>query len=89
MPSSSCKSDEYLLPKYCQDGSYCKVGYFMAAQVKIGYDELFEDFLETYKHTIPSEVHVKRVKGRSNHKSCTEVAKARKRAIKFHLTTSQ
>lgn len=89
MPSSSFKSDEYLLPKYCQGGSYCKVGQFMAAQVTIGCDELFEDFLKTYKHTIPQGVRVKCVKCGSNHKSCTEVAKARKRAIKFHPTTSQ
>lgn len=89
MPSSSYKSDEYLLPKYCQGGSYCEVGYFMVAQVKIGYNELFEDFLETYKHTIPFGVLVKRVKGGSNNKSCTEAAKARKSAIKFRPTTSQ
>lgn len=46
-------SDKYPLPLYRQGGSFGKVGYFKAAYVKINCDELFWDFIETYKHAIP------------------------------------
>ncbi|RXH91746.1 hypothetical protein DVH24_020769 [Malus domestica] len=56
------KSDKYPPPLYHQGGSSSKVGYFKAAHVKINSDELFQNFLEGYKHAIPSQVRVKRVK---------------------------
>ena len=61
-----------------------KVGYFKAAHVKINFDELFRDFLEVYKHAIPSGVRFKRVKDDSGHEPYGEGASVRKRAIKFH-----
>ena len=51
-----------LLP---QGGSSRRVGYFRAVQAKIDSDELFLDFLEKFKHVIPSRVHVGRVKDAS------------------------
>ncbi|KAM2097589.1 hypothetical protein ACFX1R_021118 [Malus domestica] len=84
MSSSDCKSDEYPPHLYRQDVSFGKVGYFKAAHVKINFDELFWDFLEMYKHAIPSRVHIKRVKDDSGHESCDNDASARKKAIKFH-----
>ncbi|KAB2605840.1 plastidial pyruvate kinase 1 [Pyrus ussuriensis x Pyrus communis] len=84
MSSSDHRSDEYLSPLYCQGGSSGKVGYFKATHVKINSEELFRDFLEAYKHAIPSGVRVKRVKDDSGHEPCGDGASARKRAIKFH-----
>ena len=60
------------------------MGYFKVAHVEINSDELLEDFLEMYKHAIPSEVCVKWVNNDIGHESCGEGATARKKAIKFH-----
>ncbi|KAB2604951.1 S ribonuclease [Pyrus ussuriensis x Pyrus communis] len=84
MSSSDRKSDEYLPPLFHQGGSSDKVGYFKVAHVKINSDELFQDFLEAYKHVIPSGVRVKWVKDDNGHEPCAEGASAKNRAIKFH-----
>ncbi|KAB2610921.1 hypothetical protein D8674_018953 [Pyrus ussuriensis x Pyrus communis] len=70
MSSFDRKSDEYLPPWYSQSGSSVKVGYFKAAHININFDELFQAFLKAYKHVIPSEVCVKRVKDDSDHEPC-------------------
>lgn len=75
---------EYPSPKYCQGGSFGRVGYFKAAQAKIASDELFHNLFEKFKHTIPSGIHMKRMKDKSGHETCTRAAKAGMRAIKFH-----
>ncbi|KAB2617054.1 plastidial pyruvate kinase 1 [Pyrus ussuriensis x Pyrus communis] len=84
MSSFHRKSDEYPQPLYRQGGSSGRVGYFKAAHVKINSNELFRDFLEVYKHVIPSGVRVKGVKDDSGHEPCGNGASTRKRAIKFH-----
>ncbi|KAM0989547.1 hypothetical protein ACFX2A_013603 [Malus domestica] len=70
MSSSDHKNDEYPPPLYHQGGSSSKMGYFKLAHVKNNPDELFWDFLEAYKHVIPSGAHVKRVKDDSGHEPC-------------------
>ena len=70
MSSSDRKSDEY---------SSGKVGHFKVAHVKINSDELFRDFLETYKHATPSGVRMKWVKMTA---AINHVVRAP--AIKFH-----
>ncbi|KAM2760331.1 hypothetical protein COP1_024923 [Malus domestica] len=85
MSYSDHKSDEYHSPLYHEDGFSDKVGYFKVAHVKINSNELFWDFLEAYKHAIPSRVRVKRVKDDSGHEPCSKGATTRKRAIKFHV----
>ena len=60
------------------------MGYFKAAHVKINFDESFQDFVETYKHAIPSRVRVKLVKDDNDYEPCGKGATTKKRAIKFH-----
>ncbi|KAM2215777.1 hypothetical protein ACFXTI_022334 [Malus domestica] len=62
MSSSSHKSDDGVPPLYGQGGSLSKVGYLKAAHFKINFDDSFRDFLEAYRHAIPSGVHVKHFK---------------------------
>ncbi|KAB2632286.1 hypothetical protein D8674_028533 [Pyrus ussuriensis x Pyrus communis] len=62
MSSSSHKSDDGVPSLYSQGGSLSKVGYFKAAHFKISLDDLFKDFLDAYRHAIPSGMHVKHVK---------------------------
>ncbi|KAB2623412.1 S2-RNase [Pyrus ussuriensis x Pyrus communis] len=70
MSSSSHKSNDSVLPVlplYRQGGSLDKVDYFKAAHFKTSSDHSFKDFLEAYRHVIPSRVRVKRVKKGSSH----------------------
>ncbi|KAM2806260.1 hypothetical protein COP1_046898 [Malus domestica] len=80
MSSLSHMNDDCVLPLYRQSGSLSKVGYFKAAHFKISFDDLFRDFLEVYRHAIPSGVRVKCVKDGSSHEPCSEA----RTAIKFN-----
>ncbi|KAM1330019.1 hypothetical protein ACFX13_043497 [Malus domestica] len=80
MSSSSHKNDDGVPPLYRQGGSLSKIGYFKAAHLKISSDDLFRDFLEAYRHAIPSGVRVRRVKDGSSREPCSGT----RRAIKFH-----
>ncbi|KAM2999030.1 hypothetical protein FF2_040616 [Malus domestica] len=80
MSSSSHKSDDSVPPLSRQGGSLSKVGYFKATRFKISSNDSFRNFLETYRHVIPSGVHVKRVKESSNREPCSGAWIA----IKFH-----
>ncbi|KAM1174664.1 hypothetical protein ACFX19_027762 [Malus domestica] len=66
MSSSGHKSNDGVSSLYCQGNSLSNVGYFKAAHFKIGSDDLFKDFLNAYRHAIPSGVQVKRVKNGSS-----------------------
>ncbi|KAM1570967.1 hypothetical protein ACFX10_035908 [Malus domestica] len=87
MSSFERKSDKYPPPLYRQGGSSSKVGFFKATHVKINSNKLFQDFLEVYKHAIPSGVCVKRLKDDSGHESCNEGVSARKRLSNSIHTT--
>ncbi|KAM2565031.1 hypothetical protein TB2_013265 [Malus domestica] len=79
MYSSSHRGDDGVLSLYRQGGSLSKVD-FKAAHFKISSDDLLRNFLEAYRHAIPSGVHVKRAKECSSHEPCSWA----QRAIKFH-----
>ncbi|KAM1630470.1 hypothetical protein EV2_018929 [Malus domestica] len=81
MSSSSHNSDDGVPPLYCQGGSLSKVGYFKVVHFKINSNDSSRDFLEAYRHAIPSGVRVKRAKENSNREPCSGA----QRAFKFHL----
>ena len=57
-----------------------KMGHFKVAHFKISSDDSFRDFLEAYRHAIPSRVRMKCVKEGSNREPCSGA----RRAIKFY-----
>ncbi|KAM2403336.1 hypothetical protein ACFX1X_031106 [Malus domestica] len=80
MSSSSHKGDNDVPPLFRQGRSLSKVVHFKAAHFKISSDDSFRDFLEAYRHTISSGVHVKHVKESSSHEPCSGA----RSAIKFY-----
>ncbi|KAB2597434.1 hypothetical protein D8674_000354 [Pyrus ussuriensis x Pyrus communis] len=80
MSSSSHNNDDGMPLLYRQGGSLSKMGYFKATRFQISSDDSFRDFLEAYKHAIPSGVHAKHTKESSSRESCSGAW----RAIKFH-----
>ncbi|KAB2622479.1 hypothetical protein D8674_024661 [Pyrus ussuriensis x Pyrus communis] len=85
MSFSSHKSDDGVPPLYCQGGSLSKTGYFKVAHFKISSDDSFREFLEIYRHAIPSGVRVKRVKESNSHLECGSTPKTSLDMKKVHI----